>query len=166
MDFINAILKDTGFQPAVKLEIMNPFNLRTFNDSKVSILDVKAEDENRRVLDIEIQVIGNSKYIKRSLYYWAKNYHGQLKESDRYNELNPVICVNILDFTLFKDLKKAHTCFLPTELNESDYVLTDDFQIHFFELSKMNIDKKRWIIDSKNGLSFSKGKVLNQRRKR
>ncbi len=141
LDFINTILNDSGFNPAVKLEIMNPFNLKTFSESKESILDVKAEDENRRVFDIEIQVIGNSKYIKRSLYYWAKNYHGQLKQSDRYNELNPVICVNILDFILFKDLKKAHTCFLPTEISETDYVLTDDFQIHFFELPKMDIDK-------------------------
>ncbi len=91
---------------------------------------------------MEIQVIGNSRYIKRSLYYWAKNYHGQLKESDKYNELNPVICVNILDFILFEDLKKAHSCFLPTEINDTDYVLTDDFQIHFFELPKMDLEKE------------------------
>ncbi len=71
LDFINTILKDSGFNPAVKLKIMNPFNLKTFSESKESILDVKAEDENRRIFDVEIQVIGNSRYIKRSLYSWA-----------------------------------------------------------------------------------------------
>lgn len=139
LDFINAILKDSGFNPALKISIMNPFNLRGFIDSKESILDVKAEDENKRIFDVEIQVIGNSKYVKRSLYYWAKNYHEQLKESEGYSELNPVICVNILDFILFKDLNKAHSCFLPTEKDETENVLTDDFQIHFFELPKMKI---------------------------
>ncbi len=142
LDFINTILTDSGFKPAVKLELKNPFNLKTFINSKESILDVKAEDENKRIFDVEIQVIGNSTYIKRSLYYWAKNYQSQLKGSERYNELNPVICVNILDFILFNDFRKAHSCFLPTELDEKDYVLTDDFQIHFFELPKMDLDKE------------------------
>ncbi|MBI9099536.1 MAG: PD-(D/E)XK nuclease family transposase [Spirochaetaceae bacterium] len=40
---------------------------------------------------------------------------------------------------LFKDLNKAHSCFLPTEKDETENVLTDDFQIHFFELPKMKI---------------------------
>ena len=83
LDFINTILLDSGFNPAIKLKIMNPFNLKTISESTESILDVKAEDDNHRIFDVEIQVIGNSRYIKRSLYYWARNYHGQLKESDR-----------------------------------------------------------------------------------
>ena len=68
---------------------------------------------------------------------------GHFGTGSRYNELNPVICVNILDFILFQDLKNAHSCFLATEKNETDYVLTDDFQIHFLELPKIKLDKKK-----------------------
>ncbi len=49
LDFINAILIDSGFKPAVKLEIMNPFNLKTFSVSKESILDVKAGGANENI---------------------------------------------------------------------------------------------------------------------
>ncbi len=50
LDFINTILNDSGFNPAVNLEIMNPFNLITFSDSKESILGVKAEEEKMKIL--------------------------------------------------------------------------------------------------------------------
>jgi predicted transposase/invertase (TIGR01784 family) len=63
--------------------------------SKESVLDVKAQDESGRIFDVEIQVISSPYYTKRSLYYWAKVYESQLKESELYSTLNPVICINI-----------------------------------------------------------------------
>lgn len=164
LDFINTVLLDSGFKPAVRLKIMNPFNLKTYSESKESILDVKAEDENSRIFDVEIQVLGDSRYVKRSLYYWSKNYHQQLKEGDRYDRLNPVICVNILDFTLFTEIKKAHSCFLATEKDENEFVLTDDFQIHFFELPKMDVENKKSLSNrmEKWAYFFKKEGLLNE----
>jgi hypothetical protein len=45
-------------------------------ENKESVLDMKAEDETGRIFDVEIQVIGSSRYIKRTLYYWAKKVPG------------------------------------------------------------------------------------------
>ena len=48
LDFINAVLTDSGFKPAVDLTIENPFNLKSYMSDKESILDVKAIDENHK----------------------------------------------------------------------------------------------------------------------
>ncbi len=140
IDFINTILLDSEFEPVVDLTILNPFNLKEGLDEKESILDIKAEDKTGRVFDVEIQVIGNASFVKRSLYYWAKNYYSQLKESDHYIKLMPVICINILDFVIFSDIRKAHSCFLAAEKDSPEYILSDDFQIHFFELPKIDVE--------------------------
>ena len=140
IDFINTILLDSEFEPAADLTILNPFNLKAVLDGKESILDIKAEDKTGRVFDVEIQVIGNASFVKRSLYYWAKNYHSQLKESEYYTKLKPVICINILDFIIFEDIKKAHSCFLAAEKDNPEYILSEDFQIHFFELPKIDVE--------------------------
>ena len=42
---------------------------------------------------------------KISLFYWARMYSSQLKKSQMYRELCPVIAINILDFNLFKVLR-------------------------------------------------------------
>jgi predicted transposase/invertase (TIGR01784 family) len=140
IDFINTILLDSEFEPVVDLTILNPFNLKEGLDEKESILDIKAKDKEGRVFDVEIQVIGNASFVKRSLYYWAKNYHSQLQESEHYIKLMPVVCINILDFVIFNDIKKAHSCFLAAEKDNPEYVLSEDFQIHFFELPKIDVE--------------------------
>jgi len=142
IDFINTILLDSEFEPVADLTILNPFNLKEGLEEKESILDIKAEDKAGRVFDVEIQVIGNASFVKRSLYYWSKNYYSQLKESEHYTKLTPVICINILDFVIFNKLKKAHSCFLASEKDNPEYVLSEDFQIHFFELPKINVESK------------------------
>ncbi|MFP4365332.1 MAG: Rpn family recombination-promoting nuclease/putative transposase, partial [Spirochaetia bacterium] len=129
LDFINSFLEDEGFPPAVSLEIKNPFNLKKLPDAKESVLDVKAQDSRGRIFDVEIQVIGNQHYIKRSVYYWAKLYESQLGDGEFYNLLKPVICINVLDFSVFPELKQAHSCFMLTETEEKEYILTDDMQI-------------------------------------
>ena len=72
----------------------------------------------------------------RTLYYWAKLYSGQLLNTQKYEQLNPVICINILDFNLFKKSETPHICFILKE-KDSDLVCTDHLSIHFIELPKV-----------------------------
>ncbi len=76
IDFINTILLDSEFDPVVDLKILNPFNLKEGLDDKESILDVKAENKAGRVFDVEIQVIGNASFVKRSLYSQTSEWSG------------------------------------------------------------------------------------------
>lgn len=72
----------------------------------------------------------------RSLYYWAKNFSGQLKTGADYPTLRPVICINLLDFLLFETTPKLHTVFSADERQRVEFRLTDHFEIHFLELPK------------------------------
>ena len=137
LSFINSVLEDAKFQKIVRVEIKNPFNLKSFLNDKESILDVKATDENGRQYDVEIQSEGNEYFKNRSLYYWAKLYSSQMEEADKYIDLKPTICINILNFKLFKEIERLHTCFLLREQNLPEYVLTDHLVIHFLEVPKV-----------------------------
>ena len=136
LDFINAVLNDAGFDPVVSVEVMNPFNLRTFVNDKLSILDVKAKDQNGRIFDIEVQSVVDEVFINRSLYYWARNYAAQMTDGEMYSELKPVICINLLKHKLFDSVEKLHTVFLAFEKDHKELPLTDHFQVHYIELEK------------------------------
>ncbi|MDC7234682.1 MAG: Rpn family recombination-promoting nuclease/putative transposase [Spirochaetales bacterium] len=144
-DFINSVLEDRGFSPVVNLTIKNPVNMRDIFSGKETFLDVKAEDETGRSFDIEIQSSGGRAFVNRSLYYWAKLYHSQMEEGQKFNKLNPVICINILNFELFKDDEQHnfHSCFMIQDMDNRENVLSDHLQIHFLELPRMIIDRYR-----------------------
>lgn len=146
LDFINAVLIDVGFQEIVEVEVLNPFNIRTFINDKLSILDVKAKDGNGRIYDIEVQSISHNHYINRSLYYWARNYSKQLTKAENYDTLKPVISINLLKDKIFKQINKVHSVFMPFELEYKEKPLTDHLQIHYIELKKyiegMNVKTK------------------------
>ncbi|HOG64021.1 MAG TPA: Rpn family recombination-promoting nuclease/putative transposase [Spirochaetota bacterium] len=155
LSFTNAVLEDSGIPTIVALEIKNPFNLAEELLTKESILDIKATDENGTIYDIEVQTGGDPFYRNRSLYYWAKNYGGQLDRGDEYAELKPVICINILNFVLIKELPAMHTCFMLLEKDNPDYVLTRHCMLHFLELPKMN-KKKNFSNNLERWLTFLK----------
>ena len=166
LSFINSVLEDSQFNKIVEVEIKNPFNLKSFIADKESILDIKAIDENNRQYNVEIQSTGNIHFKKRSLYYWAKLYSSQLEEGNKYIDLKPTICINILDFELFKEIDSLHTCFLLREQNLPEYVLTDHIVIHFLEIPKLrdkNIRTKleKWLFYLKHeGKEEEKMKIL------
>ncbi|MBN1649055.1 MAG: PD-(D/E)XK nuclease family transposase [Spirochaetales bacterium] len=53
----------------------------------------------------------------------------------------PVICINILDFNLFRQADKAHLCFIVKE-KENNIEYNDHFSIHYIELPKVTKDSK------------------------
>ncbi|MBN2526144.1 MAG: PD-(D/E)XK nuclease family transposase [Deltaproteobacteria bacterium] len=50
-------------------------------------------------------------FTNRSLYYWAKTYISQMGTGDGYHRLNPVICINVLDFVLFPLVEPSPVLF-------------------------------------------------------
>ena len=136
IDFINAVFTQKGHELVVEIELLNPFNLRSIRESKESILDLKAKDKTGRWINIEIQIDNDNSYANRSLYYWAKSYAGQLKSGEDYEDLNPAVCINLLDFEIFPQLPGYHSCFHITEKDQPEYILSSHLQIHFIELPK------------------------------
>jgi len=139
LDLVNAVLADAGGRPVISLELQNPVNLRDAAWGKETVLDIKALGEDRCQFDIEIQVSGNPNFINRSLYYWSQLYSRQLEKGHEYAKLRPVVCINLLDFTLFDDTAENHHHYVITDALDPQRHLTDDFQIHFIELAKPSI---------------------------
>jgi predicted transposase/invertase (TIGR01784 family) len=139
LSFINAVLSDSGFKLIKKVQVKNPFNYKEYFLDKETILDIKAEDEEGNLYDIEVQAAGDETFAQRSLYYWAKYYTSQLKETQDFDKLLPTICINLLNFKLIKTSKPIHHCFLIKEQKNPELVLTEHLILHFIELPKFDL---------------------------
>ncbi|MEI0607040.1 Rpn family recombination-promoting nuclease/putative transposase [Brachyspira pulli] len=167
LDFINSIMLNANMKTFRSVEILTPFNLKKNKNLKETIVDVKCITQNGSVVIIEIQLQGNSRFPERILYYWAANYSKLLKHGERYDELTPVISINLLNFNLDKS-KNIHSCYMLYEMNNKK-LLTDHLQIHIIELKKFkkNIltkDLNCWlkIFTSKN-LEASMSEIVKEK---
>ena len=135
LDFINAVMISADMKTFKAVEILNPFNLKSNYKDKETIVDVKCITKNGTVVIIEVQLSGNSRFPERILYYWAMNYSKLLKKGEQYDELTPVISINLLNFNLNKNNKNIHSCYMIYDTKNAR-LLTDHLQIHMIELKK------------------------------
>ena len=148
ISFINSVLADEDHVSSIILK--NPYNLPDYLAGKISILDIKAEDDKGRCFNIEMQIVGHDEFGSRSLFYLAKAYVDQLGAGERYADLNKTIVINIVDFDFFKDSeeiqpdknkpKNEHPyhreiAFRDVETH-AKYAQLDYFSVHFIELRK------------------------------
>ena len=135
LDFINAVMISADMKTFKAVEILNPFNLKKHYNDKETIVDVKCITKNGTVVIIEVQLSGNSRFPERILYYWAANYSKLLKKGEEYEDLTPVISINLLNFNLNKNDKNVHSCYMIYD-TKNKRLLTDHLQIHIIELKK------------------------------
>ncbi|TXJ36717.1 Rpn family recombination-promoting nuclease/putative transposase [Brachyspira aalborgi] len=135
LDFINAVMISADMKTFKSVEILNPFNLKRHYKYKETIVDVKCITKNGTVVIIEVQLSGNSRFPERILYYWSTNYSKLLKKGEEYEDLTPVISINLLNFNLNKNDKNVHSCYMIYDTKNAR-LLTDHLQIHIIELKK------------------------------
>ena len=135
LDFINAVMISANMKTFKSVEILNPFNLKKHYNDKETIVDVKCITKNGTVVIIEVQLSGNSRFPERILYYWSANYSKLLKKGEEYEDLTPVISINLLNFNLNKNDKNVHSCYMIYD-TKNKRLLTDHLQIHIIELKK------------------------------
>jgi predicted transposase/invertase (TIGR01784 family) len=173
LSLVNAVLPE--YQQISDLTIKNPYNVSDYAGGKLSILDIKAEDEAGNLYDIEMQLKGTTFYGKRTLYYWAKIFGSQLdylseedikrkeKRGKSYSDLNKCIVISLMDFEFFDD-DRYHRCFVlkDRETHESHPDL-DYLDLYFVELEKFEHKYKsvktildRWIKFLNNADFYSK----------
>ena len=51
-------------------------------DDKVSILEIKAWDDQGRLYNLEMQMLATASLVQRLLYYWSRMYAQRLAEGD------------------------------------------------------------------------------------
>jgi len=134
IDFLNAIIY-AGQKQIVDLTIVDPYQIPLIRGMKDSYVDVKAVLSNNTKVIIEMQVLHVEGFEQRILYNAAKLYSTQLKRSDEYVGLEPIIAVTITDFSMFVELPKVISYWHLRE-KESLIKYSDDIELIFVELPK------------------------------
>ena len=137
------------------LTIEDPYNVPKLQGMKDTSVDVKATLSDKTKVIIEMQILNHDGFESRILYNTAKNYANQLDKGDKYNLLNPVIALTIVNFEMFEFDKFKSIFQLFEKENFTKY--KDDIELVFIELPKFkksfqeceNIEDK-WIYFIKN----------------
>ncbi|MHB8974840.1 MAG: Rpn family recombination-promoting nuclease/putative transposase [Pirellulaceae bacterium] len=133
VSLINAVLSPVRWGPMVDLELLNPFTQQIALDDKLSILDIKARDDQGRVFNVEMQMVARAALPQRFLYYWSRMYAEQLVQGDTYKRLCPTISICFVNGRLFPDRLSHHRRFRLLDA-DSSLCLTDQLEIHVLEL--------------------------------
>ena len=161
LDFINAVMISANMKTFKSVEILNPFNLKKHYNDKETIVDVKCITKNGTVVIIEVQLSGNSRFPERILYYWSTNYSKILKKGEGYEDLTPVISINLLNFNLNKKDSNVHSCYMIYD-TKNKRLLTDHLQIHIIELKKFNFKNNSLSKDLNYWLGFFTTKNMEE----
>ena len=136
IDFVNSIFEDKHEQKIKSVIFENNEIPKDSMTYKASLLDVRATLDDGSHVNIEIQVRDQGGFEKRSLYHWAKLYEQQIESGDDYLMLDRCVCINVLNFSIFEELKGCHNIYGVTNLDTHER-FSNDFELHFLELPKL-----------------------------
>ena len=138
INLLNAVLAFPPGRQIADLEIQNPFNEKEHWDDKLSIVDIKARDQDGRLFNVEMQMLATDYFLQRILYYWAKLFEQQLHEGDDFNLLRPTYSICFVNDILFSETANHHLIFRLTD-GEHKLTFADELVIHLVELPKFQL---------------------------
>ncbi|MEI8093652.1 MAG: PD-(D/E)XK nuclease family transposase [Spirochaetales bacterium] len=109
---VNAHFEAVGPPLVHKLQLQ-PRDLPPEHGEKLALVDILAEDETGRIVNVEVQTTRKPAYFERALFYWARLFARQLPAGDDYDKLQPVISLNFLEYEISKRGPWLHHCHLP-----------------------------------------------------
>ena len=138
LDLVNAILEAFDEPKVTTLSVQNAsLNPQHLLD-KLAVLDIKAKTERDEPINIEMQIIDQHDWQKRSLYYWARLFSEQIERGDDYRHLQKTISISLLDFTLFQRDRMYSLYELQERLDHQP--LSHMLQMYFIELPKAHTE--------------------------
>jgi len=138
--FLNAVLKLPPGRELTDLELLDREIDPEYLLDRAARLDVLAKAADGSLINVEVQIANRFDIDKRTLFYWARLYGGQLRSGQPFSELRRTITVNILGFDWFAD-ERYHHVFRIRDV-ETGELLNDYLEIHFLELNKVR--KRQW----------------------
>lgn len=177
INFLNSVLKRADGKLITEVNVTEPNNLpenmadkhnsacppelaKPEGVDKCRRVDVRCIDQKGHHYIVEMQVIDNKNYDQRAQYYACVAVARQLRSTQEYKNLVPVIFVGVVNFNLFSKGKE----YLTHHYIRNDENNTHDLQcleFHFIELPKFNksLDKlsdvaDKWIYMLKNAESM------------
>jgi predicted transposase/invertase (TIGR01784 family) len=165
ISFLNAVLNPPPDRQIQSVDILNPFQPRETDLDKLSILDLKARDNQGRLFNIEMQLLNSSLLTNRIVYYWARMFAEPLTAGEDYDNLRPAISVCICDFNLFPQSTRHHLTFRLLETADG-FPFSDNLELHTLELKKFQLadqvlanDLDRWLYFLRNGAELDAAKL-------
>lgn len=137
ISFLNAVLERKEGERIVELTIIDPANQpEIIMIDKPTAVDVRCKDETGKTYIIEMQSISQKAYAARSQYYTALTFSRQLKKGEKFDALQPVIFVGVLEFNLFNNPHFiSHHGIVDLETRERSM---HHLEFHFLELPKFH----------------------------
>jgi predicted transposase/invertase (TIGR01784 family) len=156
--FLNAVLGAELSEPIVSVVIINPYNDKEFLDDKLTIVDVKANDQSGRIYQIEVQLAYYSDLPARMVYTWGDIYCKQLQSGSDFANLKPTYSIWLMGKNAIKDDDKYVHAFKLRD--DTGKLLTDHGGIWLLELEKFSTvhvenEQERWIQFFKTGNSLN-----------
>jgi predicted transposase/invertase (TIGR01784 family) len=134
--FLNAVLSRTGKGNLTKVDILEDKDLSAeIAGGKAGRLDVLGQLEDRRWVNVEVQLKNEHNMDKRTLFYWSSKYIRNFRSGEDYRELLPVITINITGFE-YLAVEDFHASFHLWEDRQKDFLLTDACELHFLDMVK------------------------------
>jgi predicted transposase/invertase (TIGR01784 family) len=138
ISLINAIFANKRLDRVVTgMSFINPDLKKQSEADKFSIIDVMATLSNGSTVCVEMHLYGLREFKYKSIRTWAKVYGDELKESQKYWENRPVICISFLDGAITdaagEPLKAIHTLFQVHERDSHEHLMTD-MELHYINM--------------------------------
>ena len=134
ISFLNSILRLPLDAQIVEVTLLDPTQAPHLPGAKETILDIRCHDQKNANYIVEMQVLPQSFFDKRVLYYASKAYAHQPDEGMHYSALKPVIFLGILNFEFTEDSHYLSTHCIQN-IDTQEFIL-NDFRFTFVELPK------------------------------
>lgn len=163
-DFLSSILK-------VKIKKAIVKNAEIPKDAlkeKLSVLDIRAETDNNKIIDLEMQVKNKYNTKQRGVYYMSKNIATQLFVGGHYQDIKPSVVILILNYNLYKVNSYHVIAHMKLEkTRDENYInlgytneekeATDMLEMHIIELPKYRRKKSKTYTKKEQWLSLIAG---------
>lgn len=137
MSLLNALLPLTPEQEIIDIEYLTPEMVPDNPLRKYSIVDVRCKDKLGRQFLVEMQMIWSPEFKQRVLFNASKAYARQIGIGERYELLQPVYSLNLVNDISEPDLKGFYHHYKIVHVEHSDKII-DGLQLIFVELPKFS----------------------------
>ena len=133
-DFLECVL-DYSSEDFEDIELLDKELKKEQEDDKTGILDIQVKLKNGTRIDVEMQLIWDSSFVLRSIFYLSKMYVSDFKSGAPYSSLHKCVSINIVGEGYNLDDEVHSTYFLINP--KTGHKLTDFLEFHFLNLKKV-----------------------------
>jgi predicted transposase/invertase (TIGR01784 family) len=136
LDLINTILRLMGYEPLTNIEPMDRELSPKIAGGRGLRLDYFGQTAEGKIVNLEFQKYGGSKFIQRALFCAGTLIGRQLVQGQNFGKLRQTIFIGLLDFKLF-DWDGWYWDFVLSNIAHKK-ILTKDLLVIFVEMEKLD----------------------------